>query len=458
MSTIFECPVCYLTDETGRRLDPCKANAIKYTILSCHKIHSQKKSELPSGEAICLYQVTVLLEGYITVYINHIKVSDPVPFSEIKTLSLYATSCDNFIFTVRRFCCQADPIFLIDKLTYQLEITVNIETIARAAGEIDFVVPVLSFPFHSVENKLLSNEDKIWISVYEVFDRESFTSEIIILYKRTLLKAEIYQYNTLSDGIKKIYTNSDELTEYGDKGILNPNSVSYLSLFINGVLQPKTTYTIGEGLLSLETDDIPIDMAPILIRFITFRDKNSNLLKGEIYQYNTLSNGVKREFTDADELIMYGNKGILNPNEVSFYNVYINGVLQPKTNYELMKGLLVLTSANIPQDEAPIIVEFVTIKDLDNKLLKGSLSQYNTLADNKNIYTNNDELTMYGNNGIPDPELTSYQNLSINGVIQPSVNYMVNTGLLTLKTEDTPLNGVPISLQSIYLYFQEFEI
>ena len=39
------------------------------------------------------------------------------------------------------------------------------------------------------------------------------------------------RYNTLSDGIK-IYTNADELTEYGNKGILNPKS------FFSSLLSP----------------------------------------------------------------------------------------------------------------------------------------------------------------------------------------------------------------------------
>lgn len=454
MPTIFECPVCYLTDDTGRRLDPCKANTIQYTVISCHKMSHYKKLSL--GEVVFLYQVTVLVEGYISVYINDTKASDPIPFSKAQTLSLYAPNCDHLIFTVEKFSCQVNPIFTNDKLTYQLEISVNIETIARATGEIDLVVPVLSFPFNSVENKLLPSADNMWISADKIYDREFFSSEITIFYQRTTLKAEVSQYNAFSDGIKKIYTNADEITEYGNKGILNPNSVSYLSLFINGVLQPTVNYTVAEGLLTLEADNVPIENAPILTRFITLKDKNSNLLKGEIYQYNTISNGAKREFTNADEIIMYGNQGILDPNEVSFYNVYINGVLQPKSNYALMKGLLVLTSVDIPPAGAPIIVEFLTMKDSDNKLLMASLSQYNTLADNKKIYMNKDELMMYGTNGIPNPELASYQNLSINGVIQPSVNYTVSTGLLTLNTEDTPIKGVPIYLQSIYLYTQEY--
>ncbi len=452
MAIIFECPVCYLSDQTGRRIDPCKENSVQYSMVSCHKINLQKNCE-PSGMPVYRYQITVLIQGYVTVYMNHVKVSDPIPFSDIQTLILHSPSCSNIMFTVRKFSCRADPIFSSDQSIDHWELTVKIETIARSIGETDLVVPALILSCPPIMPSCVKD---VWISADEIFDRIPFTSEITIPYTRTLLKAEVYQYNAYADEIKKTYTNADEIIEYGDQGILNPNDVSYLSMFINGVLQPQPNYTVAAGLLSLLTVDTPLEGTPILIRFITLIDKNSNLLKGEIYQYNALSDGVKREYTDADELIMYGNQGILDPNDVSFYNVYVNGELQPKTNYVLSTGLLELKTTNVPLAGSPIIAEFVTIKDAADKLLKATLSQYNALADNMKIYTNQDELTVYGNQGIPDPALTSYQNLNINGVIQPSVNYIVSSGLLTLETEDTPIIGVPIYLQSVYLYEQEY--
>ncbi|HHY91517.1 MAG TPA: DUF4183 domain-containing protein [Clostridiales bacterium] len=59
---------------------------------------------------------------------------------------------------------------------------------------------------------------------------------------------------------------------------------------------------------------------------------------------------------------------------------------------------------------------------------------------------------MYGNQGILDPQKASYHNLFINAVIQPSKNYSVQEGLLTLNTKDLPLKGSPISLQYITVY------
>lgn len=97
--------------------------------------------------------------------------------------------------------------------------------------------------------------------------------------EKTLLNADVYQYNTLSDGVKKVYTNDDELIQYGNRGILDPNEVSYFGLFVNGVLQPKANYEIQKGLLLLKTEDVPIKDSAIIISFITFKDKSSKSTK-----------------------------------------------------------------------------------------------------------------------------------------------------------------------------------
>ncbi len=106
------------------------------------------------------------------------------------------------------------------------------------------------------------------------------------------------------------------------------------------MLQPETNYKIKEGLLTLNTKNIPIKNSPIIIPFVTFKNIDGSIIKGETYQYNTLSDGLKRVFTNKDEFCTYGNKGILDPEEVSFYNLFINGVMQPKINYTLKNGLL----------------------------------------------------------------------------------------------------------------------
>ncbi|WP_099468072.1 DUF4183 domain-containing protein [Konateibacter massiliensis] len=194
----------------------------------------------------------------------------------------------------------------------------------------------------------------------------------------------------------------------------------------------------------------------VLLAEITgsFHKKNNKILNVSDYQYNTVSNGIKKEFTNTDEILIYGEYGIPNPNDVSFFNLYINGVLQPETNYFVETGLLTLTIADPPKENAPIILEYLVIKDKDNQLIKAETYQYNTLSNREKTYTDADELTVYGDWGILDPKHTSYNSLFVNGVIQPSVNYTIKPGMLTLTVEYAPVKEAPILVKffSLYLY------
>ena len=75
-------------------------------------------------------------------------------------------------------------------------------------------------------------------------------------------------YFTFSDGEKHVYTNNDGVAEYGITEILAPNEVSYINLFINGILQPQINYEVGEGKLILLTDEVPEKDVPITLQFI----------------------------------------------------------------------------------------------------------------------------------------------------------------------------------------------
>lgn len=94
----------------------------------------------------------------------------------------------------------------------------------------------------------------------------------------------------------------------------------------------------------------------------SFHYSNNEIIDIEGCQYNTVSDGDKKEFTNDDEILMYGNKGIPDPNDVSLFNLYINGVLQPKTNYMVKQGLLTLTTTAPPIEGAPIILEYLIME------------------------------------------------------------------------------------------------
>ncbi|MDQ0350767.1 hypothetical protein J2R98_000570 [Alkalibacillus filiformis] len=108
------------------------------------------------------------------------------------------------------------------------------------------------------------------ISTKQVYDWQTTTIDLMVRLKvsKEPMKVKTYQYNTRSDGVRKVYTNSDELTEYGNRGVLNPNKFSIINLYINGVLQPPNIYNVEEGQLTLNTEDAPIEGAPITLQYI----------------------------------------------------------------------------------------------------------------------------------------------------------------------------------------------
>lgn len=81
-----------------------------------------------------------------------------------------------------------------------------------------------------------------------------------------LLKTETFQYTAISDGTKKVYTNSDAVLQYSTSGILDPGSVSFVNLFINGMLQSPNLFVVQPGVLILS--DVPIQGVPLILQFV----------------------------------------------------------------------------------------------------------------------------------------------------------------------------------------------
>lgn len=222
----------------------------------------------------------------------------------------------------------------------------------------------------------------------------------------------------------------------------------------NPISFTKGTISQKNNIITWDVGTLNSKNTVVLLAEITgsFYKKNNKILNVSDYQYNTVSNGIKKEFTDTDELLIYGDYGIPDPNKVSFFNLFINGVLQPEPNYHVETGLLTLTIAEPPKKNVPIILEYLVIKDDDNQLLKAETYQYNTLSNGEKTYTDADELTVYGDQGILDPNQTSYNHLFVNGVIQPGINYTIEPGILTLTVEYAPIEESPILVKFISLY------
>nr|WP_278044595.1 DUF4183 domain-containing protein [Priestia megaterium] len=83
-------------------------------------------------------------------------------------------------------------------------------------------------------------------------------------------------YFTFSDGQKRLYANNDGIAQYGITEILAPDEVSYINLFINGILQPHINYQIQKGSLALLTEEVPSKGVPIIIQFV--------LINKEVYK------------------------------------------------------------------------------------------------------------------------------------------------------------------------------
>lgn len=81
-----------------------------------------------------------------------------------------------------------------------------------------------------------------------------------------LLQTEIFQYTAISDGMKNVYINSDAVIQFSTSGILDPNSVSIVNLFINGILQTSNLYKLQPGVLILS--DVPVQGVPLILQFI----------------------------------------------------------------------------------------------------------------------------------------------------------------------------------------------
>jgi hypothetical protein len=84
----------------------------------------------------------------------------------------------------------------------------------------------------------------------------------------TVLSATTLQYTAISDGIKRIYTDQDGLSEYQSCQIFDPARATLINLFVNGMLQSPNLYRVQLGSLILKTNDVPEKGVPIVLQFV----------------------------------------------------------------------------------------------------------------------------------------------------------------------------------------------
>lgn len=426
------CPLvtCRLTDRAGNVIHPYEPGAVVFTALPSL---DNKKSRR---------DLSVSIEGYVSVYSREERISPPIPFCIIQSVCITVPQEGFFTFQLQKFHCWAISCGCKEEMELErIKLLIDMETtvFAKKAGTI--LVPQVDSHLKVI--------DRVCIFANLICDSVRFCSGCCIIYRNAELRAELSQYNAVSDGIKRTYRNSDELREYGCRGIPAPEEVSYYDVFVNGVLQPRVSYILEKGELTFTTQDVPSKGQLVIILFTTWKNIDGEIMNTADCHYNAVSDGVKKIYTDQDELKEYGIHGIPSPCQISYFNLYVNGVLQPAENYRVRKGLLELTTVDAPTKGALVILESIAIKNSEGQLFRVKPGSYNASSDGGKIYTCRNENATFGTNGIPDPDSVFFQNLFVNAVLQPKVNYMVQKGCLVLETQDSPTVGAPVTLQSV---------
>lgn len=179
---------------------------------------------------------------------------------------------------------------------------------------------------------------------------------------------------------------------------------------------------------------------------------SDRLLKAKTFYYIARSSGDRKEYTDQDALPAYHSSGVLSPEAVSYCNLFVNGMLQPKSNYTFLKGNLTFNTTDAPPKGVFIVMEFVVFQCPCGGILPAEVNCYVAQSDGgKRIFTNTDALPIYSSGDIPAPEGVSYFNFYSNGVLQPQTNYIVKEGRLELVSTDLPSDGTLLILESISL-------
>jgi len=74
-----------------------------------------------------------------------------------------------------------------------------------------------------------------------------------------------------------------------------------------------------------------------------------------------LSDGLRKVYTEQDALVNSGLQQMMDPADASYMNLFINGILQPKVNYRVTEGRLVLLTEDVPEKGCPIVLQMLQI-------------------------------------------------------------------------------------------------
>ena len=135
---------------------------------------------------------------------------------------------------------------------------------------------------------------------------------------------------------------------------------------------------MGEGKRMRKTDSVccsynaslpkPLLMRPE-VKTETYRYKIPKSV--ELYEFYMHAKNNQRVFSYHNQVNEYQNGKFPSPDDVSYMNLFINGVLQPAKNYEVVKDKLILKTIDLPLENTILILQMVKVQYLIKMLLQG---------------------------------------------------------------------------------------
>ena len=83
--------------------------------------------------------------------------------------------------------------------------------------------------------------------------------------------------------------------------------------------------------------------------------------KVELYEFYMYAKENQRVFSYCDQVNEYRDSKIPSPEDVSYTNLFINGVLQPAKNYKVVKDKLILKTIDLPLEKTILILQMVKV-------------------------------------------------------------------------------------------------
>ncbi len=83
--------------------------------------------------------------------------------------------------------------------------------------------------------------------------------------------------------------------------------------------------------------------------------------KVRVYEFVATSDGRRHTYVAGDAIKSYPLSRLLNADEVSYTNLFVNGMLQPKLHYKLADGKLIFLTDDVPIKHASIVLQMIIV-------------------------------------------------------------------------------------------------